>query len=147
MSASIVPIDPQSETTDKPETTSDKPTAQTPANRRRSVCGGELCSALRPFVIITFLAVPALVFFVAAVFGLLLWAVECAALGDSVEGACDYKEWFLYLIGNLVGLGTPLTDVSPDSEHVAAELFDVYAAARPDAFTPANAYCALWPAG
>ena len=62
---------------------------------------------------------------VAALFGLLLWAVECAELGDSVEGACDYKEWFLYLIGNLVGLGTPLTSVTPDSDHLVAELFDV----------------------
>ena len=78
--------------------------------RRSRTCGGcgSVCRALCIFMTITFLVMPIVVFGCAAFFALLLWPVECHELGESVEGACDYREWFKYIIGNLVGLGTPL---------------------------------------
>ena len=68
---------------------------------------------------------PMLVFSVAALCALPLYGIECGELGDSVEGACSYWEWFLYVMSNLCGLGTPLTDMSPDSGHKFAEIVDL----------------------
>ena len=50
--------------------------------------------------------------------------VECDSDPDSA-GACSYYQWFLYLLGNLVGLGTPLTDNSPSSSSYIGEIIDL----------------------
>ena len=77
------------------------------------------------FMLVILVLVPMLVFSVAALCALPLWSVECGELGDSVEGACSYWEWFLYVMSNLCGLATPLTDISPDSDHKFAEIVDL----------------------
>ena len=41
--------------------------------------------------------------------------------GDS----CLYYNWFLYIVGNLVALGNPLTDVGPESNNFVAEILDL----------------------
>ena len=37
-------------------------------------------------------------------------------------------DWFLYIISNLVGLGTPLTNVTPSAENIFGEIFDLFVA-------------------
>ena len=42
--------------------------------------------------------------------------------------ACDLYQWFLYVCGNLVGLGNPLTNVGPKSGNHMAEILDLMVA-------------------
>lgn len=85
------------------------------------------------FAVTTFLAVPACIFGISAIFASILWAVECSKakdeFGDEYEaqapGICDFYEWWKYIVGNLVGLGNPITDVSPISGHVGSEILDL----------------------
>ena len=63
----------------------------------------------------------------------MLWSFECTDVAaefggrDNVPdkpGMCSYYQWWLYVVGNLVGVGG-LTDVGPASGHVAAEVIDL----------------------
>ena len=92
------------------------------------------CSGFLTFVLIAMLLVPVILFAVSAFFGALLMAIECnenkgiagdATTGSAADGTCSFYEWFKYVLGNLVALATPLTDVSPVSGHVAAEMLDL----------------------
>lgn len=119
--------------------------------RMRVWCGPEFCA----FITIALFVVPVIVFLFAMVFALPLWAIECSQLGDECRSttdqpgagaahghgrglseaelaacgisrhACHYWEWFLYIASNLLGLATPLTNVSPDSGHIFAEIIDL----------------------
>ena len=60
--------------------------------------------------------IPALVLIIAVMFGGILAVAE----------DWSFREGFEYVVGNLVGLATPLTDVSPDN--LAGELLDILVA-------------------
>lgn len=79
------------------------------------------------FLVIALFLVPVFIFLVALIFALPLYAVEC----EDDPNLCSYYEWFKYICGNLVGLGTPLSadEYTPASGHVVAELFDLLIAA------------------
>ena len=80
--------------------------------------------------------VPIAVFAICGFFALLLWSFECAEVSAELggrenvpdkPGMCSYYQWWLYMVGNLVGVGG-LTDVGPESGHVAAEIIDLLVA-------------------
>ena len=94
--------------------------------------------------------IPLLVFLLSLVFAAVMWSVECEDLhflgnesiaipwssyaynyGDTAiddRPACDLYQWFLYVCGNLVGLGNPLTNVGPKSGNHMAEILDLMVA-------------------
>ena len=92
--------------------------------RRR--CGIILAPCLCTTFIV-FVLVPLVVFLFSAAFGAVLYALECPpAIGTADEELlCSVYDWFLYVTGNLVGLGNPLTNVTPVSGHVLAEMVDL----------------------
>lgn len=90
------------------------------------------------FTLFTFVFVPVVLFAVSAFFGIFLWRIECdeaesharrmlkaGTITIDLDGACDYYQWFLYIIGNLVALGTPLTNVSPVAGNWVGETLDL----------------------
>ena len=100
-------------------------------------CCGHLTGAWISFLFLTLVLVPTIVFLLAMLFASFLWRIECDAAGGSgAQSGCDptqsatgcpclYYQWVLYIIGNLVGLGTPLTNNTPSSRHALAELVDL----------------------
>jgi hypothetical protein len=78
-------------------------------------------------VLIALIGTPLCVWFIAALFSLLLSSIECAEtrarphevrldrLGDELtpEMICSWYEWFKYVLGNLLGISSPLTTVKP----------------------------------
>jgi len=86
-----------------------------PRCRCPSRCGG-FCT----FFIVATIFVPVFIFLISLLFALPLWGVEC-----SHDDLCSYYEWFKYIIGNMVGLATPVTDYSPTSGHAFGEMFDL----------------------
>ena len=82
-------------------------------------------------VLVGLIVVPTAVFGISAVFAGILYALECAeATGDDKtcdwhesDCICSYYQWWIYIIGNLVGVG--ITDVGPEAGHVVAELVDL----------------------
>jgi len=90
------------------------------------------------FTLFTFVFVPVVLFAVSAFFGIFLWRVECdeaesdarrmlkaGTITVDLDGACDYYQWFLYILGNLVALGTPLTNVTPIAGNWFGEVLDL----------------------
>ena len=90
--------------------------------------------AMRPRSFSTWLTValiglPIAVFGLSSVFAGMLWAVECygadsgtaADNGEEMVDPCSWYQWLLFVIGNLVGLGNPLTDVGPRSGNTLSE--------------------------
>jgi len=90
------------------------------------------------FTLFTFVFVPVVLFAVSAFFGIFLWRVECdeaesdarrmlkaGTITVDLDGACDYYQWFLYILGNLVALGTPLTNVTPVAVNWFGEVLDL----------------------
>ena len=84
------------------------------------------------FVIFGLGCVPVAVFTISAFFAIILWALECGEVETPAEKECDwhspdcicsYYQWWIYIIGNLVGVG--LTNVAPAAGHVFAELVDL----------------------
>jgi hypothetical protein len=92
------------------------------------------CGLFCAFFFFGLIGVPLGIFGFAALFGWILYAIECDAAkeeygaGNEPDGICSYYEWFLYIVGNLVGLGNPLTDVGPQSGHVFAQILDLVVA-------------------
>ena len=81
---------------------------------------------------ITLVLVPLCAFGFTALLAVPLWSIECAetqadgsVVGVGEDDVCSYYEWFKYILGNLVGLGNPLTNVSPSSEHIVSEVIDL----------------------
>ena len=88
---------------------------------------------------IVLIVIPLAVFALSALFALLLWAIECgpeqlsgetdvnATAAERAADAllCSYYDWFKYVCGNLVGLGNPLTPVTPESGQPLAEVLDL----------------------
>lgn len=82
--------------------------------------------------IITLVLVPACAFGFSALLAIPLWQIECAEIeangddpGSGENNMCSYYQWFKYILGNLVGLGNPLTNVGPASGHVGSETLDL----------------------
>jgi hypothetical protein len=73
------------------------------ARARRAACGA--------VATITFGIVPLAVISFAALLSMFLWAVEC----HKDNNRCDWYQWFLYVMGNLIGLANPLTNISPSN--------------------------------
>ena len=92
------------------------------------------CGLFCAFFVFGMLIVPILVFMVGALFAAILYGVECPWArelnddDDLSEGICSFYQWWLYIVGNLVGLGNPLTDVGPISGHALAEIIDLLVA-------------------
>jgi hypothetical protein len=110
-----------------------------------------MCHAFCTFLVFGMVLVPMGVMVVCALFALPLTLVECAdaretdssetdgrrilstvnseatvSTGSSfdVDTMCNYYEWWLYILGNVVGVGG-LTEVGPISGHYLAEMFDI----------------------
>jgi len=87
---------------------------------------------------IIFFVVPTLIFIFAALFATLIFAAECAAASPTDPAdqvgpraqwdPCSWYGWFLYVMGNLVALATPLTNLSTQSGHTFSELVDLLVA-------------------
>ena len=106
---------------------------------RRSKRAG-VCAICCFFAVIIFLCIPSAIFGLSAGFAAILWGVECtddkivvkveaieamSGVAQSISLQCSYYDWFLYVTGNLVGLGNPLTQVSPTSGNAFAEIIDL----------------------
>ena len=85
------------------------------------------------------IGIPILVFTIGAFFALPLYLIECHAYPDTVNrtagldyadssNTCAYFQWWLYIMGNLTGLATPLTKITVASSHVFSEIIDVLVA-------------------
>ena len=77
--------------------------------------------------------VPVLVFLIAAVMAVPIWRLECGEVDDFHEyepglDPCSFYGWWKYIMGNLVGLATPLTSLSPIEGHVTTEVVDLLVA-------------------
>jgi polyhydroxyalkanoate synthesis regulator phasin len=102
-----------------------------PAHARRQRCPG-CCAPFMTFFVFAILVIPLAVFTVAAFFAVLLWWIECdaymldvAADLASGEGSdmCSYYEWWLYIVGNLVGVS--VADVTVESNHAFSAILDL----------------------
>ena len=82
--------------------------------------------------------IPLFVFAFGAFFAVMLWELECNVERDAEERApyealgrldptnlCSFYQWFLYVVGNLVGLGNPLTNVGPSTGNAMSETLDL----------------------
>jgi hypothetical protein len=101
---------------------------------------GAACASCCLLSGLLFIVIPLVLFLISAIFGGLLYGVECSEFQLSIANAnpaleaasgsvdskmCSYWEWILYVCGNLVGLATPLTEVSPPSGHIVAKIVDL----------------------
>lgn len=111
----------------------------------RGHCLGCCCN-----MCIVLVLIPCLIFALSAIFASILWFIECSeAMADEAASnatssrllrgggggfnpfdnselsVCSWYEWFLYVCGNLAGLGNPLTNVGPQSGHFVAEMVDL----------------------
>ena len=84
------------------------------------------------FFVFAMILIPLAVFTVAAFFAVILWCIECdaymldvAADLASGEGSdmCSYYEWWLYIVGNLVGVS--VADVTVESNHAFSAILDL----------------------
>jgi hypothetical protein len=84
------------------------------------------------FFVFAIILIPFAVFSVAAFFAALLWWIECEAYmldvaADMASGEsskmCSYYEWWLYIIGNLVGVS--VADVTVESKHPFSAVLDL----------------------
>jgi hypothetical protein len=84
------------------------------------------------FFVFAIILIPLAVFTVAAFFAVLLWWIECdaymldvAADLASGEGSdmCSFYEWWLYIVGNLVGVS--VADVTVESNHAFSAILDL----------------------
>ena len=84
------------------------------------------------FFVFAIILIPLTVFAVAAFFAVLLWWIECdaymldvAADLASGEGSdmCSFYEWWLYIVGNLVGVS--VADVTVESNHAFSAILDL----------------------
>jgi hypothetical protein len=101
--------------------------------KRSNLIRARCCGPCMTFTMFGLVLVPLVVFFIAAVFALPLWGLECqqqAAAGltpppGQENDPCVFYEWWKYIMGNLVGLATPLTNVAPVSGHAVSEIIDL----------------------
>jgi hypothetical protein len=84
------------------------------------------------FFVFAIILIPSAVFTVAAFFAAALWSIECDAYmldvaADLASGEssdmCSYYEWWLYIIGNLVGVS--VADVTVESNHPFSAILDL----------------------
>ena len=100
-----------------------------------SVIGGDGCvTALSRLAACLFVLVPLFLSLLAALLALPLWHVEChyAPEDELDEASCALVEWWLYVMGNVIGLATPLTDYRPRSERGVSLLCDALIATVSD---------------
>ena len=83
---------------------------------------------------VTLVVVPLIVYAISAFFALILWGIECAEREEdgmsrrlsatATADVCSYYEWWIYLVGNLVGVR--LTDVGDQlSDHKLVQVVDI----------------------
>ena len=89
------------------------------------------CICTLTFIVVFFL-IPAVIFGFSASFAALLLVLECPAQQPPPNvtlpidnDPCQWYSWLLYVAGNLVGLGTPMTGVGPKSGNVLSEILDL----------------------
>lgn len=86
------------------------------------------------FFVAGIVLVPLAVFALGAIFAAMLYAIECSeaknAFGEDTSTwtdeqleMCSFYEWWLYIIGNLVGVS--IADVDVSSSHVLAAVLDL----------------------
>jgi hypothetical protein len=84
------------------------------------------------FFMFAIILIPLAVFTIAAFFAVLLWWIECEAYmldvaADMASGEssdmCSFYEWWLYIIGNLVGVS--VADVTVESNHAFSAILDL----------------------
>jgi len=106
-------------------------TGSGPAHARHQRCPG-CCAPFMTFFVFAIILIPLTVFAVAAFFAVLLWWIECdaymldvAADLASGEGSdmCSFYEWWLYIVGNLVGVS--VADVTVESNHAFSAILDL----------------------
>lgn len=106
--------------------------ALSPIKKRKNSPLPPSCSAFCTFVVFGIIVVPICVFAISAFFALILWPIECAEARelygeDNVEaqapGMCSFYEWWVYIVGNLVGVSVAEVEVS--SSHVFAAVLDL----------------------
>jgi len=90
------------------------------------------CAAFCTFVFVGIVIVPIAVFVISAFFAIIMWGIECKEAkdeyGDDVDdeapGMCDYYQWWVYIVGNLVGVQVAEID-GPLAGHKFAEIVDL----------------------
>lgn len=111
---------------------------------KSSKCGFCSCRSLIILVCslgVALVLIPSAVLTLSSVFASIMWRIECATAttewftnhpnttvisSDSNEyERCQWFQWFLYVTGNLLGLGNPLTDVGPQSGDTFGQMIDI----------------------
>ena len=96
--------------------------------RQRPGC----CAPFMTFFLFAFILIPLAVFTVSAFFAAILWEIECDAYmhyvaADIASGEdpnmCSYYEWWLYIVGNLVGVS--VANVTVNSDHPLLAILDL----------------------
>lgn len=85
---------------------------------------------------LVFVLMPIVIFAIAFTFAFFLRELECASAWEAYEASngtdpprqtaeelCELWQWFLYIIGNIVGIGNPLTNISP--AHPLSKIIDL----------------------
>ena len=84
------------------------------------------------FFVFAMILIPLAVFAVSAFFAVILWEIECEAYmhyvaADMASGEdpnmCSFYEWWLYIVGNLVGVS--VADVTVESNHAFSAILDL----------------------
>ena len=84
------------------------------------------------FFVFAMILIPLAVFAVSSFFAVILWEIECDAYkhyvaADMASGEdpnmCSYYEWWLYIVGNLVGVS--VASVTVTSEHPLLAVLDL----------------------
>jgi len=109
--------------------------ALTPKARPAAASGHGGVEAIRSrsfseWLLVALIGLPIAVFGLSSVFASMLWAVECNAVhsgtaadnDEEMPDPCSWYQWLLFVIGNLVGLGNPLTDVGPRTGNTLSEV-------------------------
>ena len=90
------------------------------------------CAPFMTFFVFAMILIPLAVFAVSAFFAVILWEIECDAYkhyvaADMASGEdpnmCSFYEWWLYIVGNLVGVS--VASVTVTSEHPLLAILDL----------------------
>ena len=90
------------------------------------------CAPFMTFFVFAMILIPLAVFAVSSFFAVILWEIECEAYkhyvaADMASGEdpnmCSFYEWWLYIVGNLVGVS--VASVTVTSEHPLLAVLDL----------------------
>ena len=103
-------------------------------HKKSNLIRARCCGPCVTFTMFAMVLVPLFVFCIAAIFALPLWGIECTEQNAAglvttsmppESDPCQFYEWWKYIMGNLVGLATPLTHVAPRTGHAVTEALDL----------------------